>query len=389
MKKTIISLVASIILASFSHIHAQSCWPTFRGDAQFSGTSNATLPSKLSLLWNFKTNDAIKASPVVCNGVIVIGSVDGNVYGITLEGTLKWKVNTGNGIEAPAMINNDIAYIGNLDGRVLAIELATGKTLWSYSTEGQIMGAPNFMRLGDGETGRRGEGSSSADDTAGEGIVVIGSYDYYLHGIDAKTGVGLWKYEADNFINGAAAIYEGVAIFGGCDGLLHQVNVKDGTLKSRQEVATYVAGSVAVDNWFTYVGDYDGKFTCLDLKNGKVLWIYKNEETDLPFIASPSVSADKVFIGSRDKFVYAFNKKTGRLEWKVNTLGRVDASPVLVNKELLVATMRGDIMLLNEKDGSTNWSYELGSPIVGTPAVIESYIIVAAEDGRIYCFGKK
>jgi outer membrane protein assembly factor BamB len=383
MRKIILLLVVFMAVGSAGRLTAQSCWSSFRGDPQFSGRSSASIPSKPTLLWSFKTGDAIKGSPVVCNGTIVIGSVDGNVYGITLDGKMKWKINTGNGIESPALIHGNIAYIGNLDGKVFAIEVATGKTLWSYATEGQIMGAPNFW-----SPAERSSAGKDAGAPGKGGIIVIGSYDYYLHGIDAATGEGLWKYEADNFLNGAPAIYEGVAVFGGCDGLLHQVNVKDGSLKSRATVATYIAGSVAVDNWITYVGDYDGKFTSLDLTSGKELWSFKDDATDLPFIASPALSADKVYIGSRDKFVYCFDKRSGDLIWKVNTLGRVDASPVLVKNELVVANMSGDLMIMDASDGRIKWSYELGSPVTGNPAVIDGHIIVGAEDGRVYCFGK-
>ncbi|MEX2370481.1 MAG: PQQ-binding-like beta-propeller repeat protein [Bacteroidales bacterium] len=368
--KRITSIITILVILGFpGMMAAQSCWTNFRGDTQLRGSTTASIPAEPDLLWNFKTNDAIKASPVVCEGIIVAGSVDGNVYGITMEGKLKWKINTGNGIEAAALIHKGMVYVGNLDGKVLALELLTGKVIWTYETEGQIMGAPNIL----------GE----------ENILVIGSYDYYLHGIDAVTGKGLWKYESDNFINGSPAIYKGVAIFGGCDGLMHQVYVKDGSLKSREPVATYVAGSVAVDNWITFVGDYDGKFTSMDLRNGHVLWSYKNPDTDLPFIASPSLSAKVVFIGNRDKYVYCFSKADGTLLWKRNMRSRVDASPVLVKNRLVVATMRGDLALLDTYDGAVKWIYELGSGINGNPAVIDGRIIVGADDGRIYCFGKK
>lgn len=372
----VLSVLLALSPAVLFNLSAQSEWTNFRGDAQLTGTSGANIPEQPELLWSFKTGDAIKASPVVSDGIIVAGSVDGNVYGITLEGKMKWKINTGNGIESAALIQDGVAYIGNLDGKVFAIELQTGRTLWTYATEGQIMGAPNYWN---------GNATGSGDG----GVLVIGSYDYFLHGIDASTGEGLWKYEADNFINGTPAVYKGVAVFGGCDGLLHQVMVSDGSLKKRQPVATYVAGSVAVDDWITYVGDYDGKFTCLDIREGRELWSYKNPEADLPFIASPSLSEKSVYIGNRDKYVYCFNRENGDLRWSVNTLGRVDASPVLLNQLLLVATMRGDLMLLNASDGKTRWTYELGSAVFGNPAVIDGYIIAGAQDGRIYCFGKK
>lgn len=367
--------IVLLLLATFAlniNISAQSdCWPNFRGNASLTGVSYASLPDKPTMLWNFKTNDAIKAAPVVCDGTIVVGSVDGNIYGISLEGKLKWKINTENGIEAPALIVDNTAYIGDLDGIVHAIELHTGKVLWTYTTEGQIMGAPNYYEKGSKK------------------ILIIGSYDYYLHGIDATTGKGLWKFESDNFINGAAAIYEGNAIFGGCDGLLRKVRLTDGQEISSQEVATYVAGSPAIEKGRAFVGDYDGQFTCLDINSSKTVWSYIDTENQQAIIGSPALSAKDVFIGSRDKYLYSFKKSNGDLNWRVNTRGRVDASPVLVGKKILVATMRGDLLILNSSDGKTEWTYEIGTPIISNPAVIDGYIIAAGQDGRVYCFGEK
>lgn len=362
-----------LFFSGFSLVLSQNhdCWNNFRGDARLSGVSNALIPDKPELLWTFKADDGFKTSPVVCKNTIVIGSIDGNVYGLTLQGKLLWKINTENSIESPALIVDDVAYIGNLNGELFAIEVSSGKILWTYKTDNQIMGSPNYFSNGINR------------------VIIVGSYDYCLHGIDLKTGKGIWKYEADNFINGTPSIYKGLAIFGGCDGLIHQVNAANGILKKRIEVATYVAGSVAVEDGMAYVGDYDGKFSCLDINNMKVLWAFQNETLKQPFIASPAISETKVFIGNRDKYLYCFNKKTGTLIWKINTGGAIDASPIIVDKKLLIANMRGDLLLINSSDGNINWNYEIGSPVNGNPAVIDKHIIVGAGDGRVYCFGKK
>jgi outer membrane protein assembly factor BamB len=362
-----------ILFSGFNPALSQNndCWNNFRGDARLSGVSNAVIPDKPELLWTFKAPDGFKSSPVVCKNTIVIGSIDGNVYGLTLQGKLLWKINTENSIESPALIVDEVAYIGNLNGDLFAIELLTGKILWTYKTDNQIMGSPNYFTNGISR------------------VIIVGSYDYCLHGVDLKTGKGLWKYEADNFINGTPSVYKGLAIFGGCDGLLHQVNAATGILKKRIEVATYVAGSVAVEEGNAYVGDYDGKFSCLDVNNMSVLWSFQNETVKQPFIASPSISETKVFIGNRDKYLYSFDKKTGNLLWKINTGGGIDASPVIVGKRLLVANMRGDLILVNASDGKISWSFEIGNPVIGNPAVINNHIIVGASDGRVYCFGKK
>lgn len=360
-----------LFVSHLSYSQKSDCWGNFRGNSNLTGVSNAAIPENPELLWSFKASDGFKTSPVVCKNTIVIGSVDGNVYGLTLEGKLLWKINTGNSIEAPALIIEDVAYVGNLGGELFAIELISGKILWSYKTDNQIMGSPNVFN------------------NAISKVIVVGSYDYCLHGIDMKTGKGLWKYEADNFINGTPSVYKGMVVFGGCDGLLHLVNAANGVLRKRIEVATYVASSVAVEDGKAYVGDYDGKFSCLDINSMKVLWTFQNETVKQPFISSPSIFGTKVFIGNRDKYLYCFDKNKGILQWKVNMGASLDASPVLVGDKLLVASMRGDLFLLNSTNGKTIWSYELGSPVMGNPAVINNYIIVGADDGRVYCLGKK
>jgi outer membrane protein assembly factor BamB len=367
-----------LVIAVFSFSQTQliysqktACWTNYRGNAQLAGNSDSEIPENPVLLWSFKAADGFKSSPVVCKNTIVLGSIDGSIYGISTEGKLNWKINTENSIEAPALIVGDMAFIGNLSGDLYAIEIISGKILWTYKTENQIMGSPNYYSNGINK------------------VIVVGSYDYCLHGVDMKTGKGLWKYEADNFINGTPSVYKDMAIFGGCDGLLHFVNATNGTVKKRITVATYVAGSVAVDENKAFVGDYDGKFSCIDIGTMEIKWSYQNETVKQPFIASPSVSQNRVFIGNRDKYVYCLEKSTGVLKWKVNTGGSLDASPVLAGSKLVVANMRGDLIILNAGDGNKIWSYELGSPVNGNPAVVNNTIIACTADGRVYCFGKK
>ena len=116
--------------------------------------------------------------------------------------------------------------------------------------------------------------------------------------------------------------------------------------------------------------------------------MFRNEESKLPFLAYASIKNNTIYIGNRDSHMYCLDKNTGDLLWKVNTGGRVDASPVVTSNGILVANMRGDLLLMDPGDGKVKWSYELGSAISGNPAVTRDHIIVGAADGRVYCFGK-
>jgi len=203
-----------------------------------------------------------------------------------------------------------------------------------------------------------------------------------------KTGKEVWKYEAQNYLNAAVAIEGNFAVFGGCDGLLHVVDILTGEAAAAIEIATYVAGAVALENGMAYTGDYDGMFSCVDVHNDHILWQFESRDRQLPFIGSASISGNHLIVGSRDRFIYCLDKSDGTLLWQRNTGSRVDASPLADSQQVLIANMRGDLMLLDQKNGDVIWTYELGSPVIGSPAFSDGLIIVGTQDGSIYALGK-
>jgi outer membrane protein assembly factor BamB len=87
-----------------------------------------------------------------------------------------------------------------------AVNKLTGKLLWTYRTEDQILGSANIWTSGK----RSG--------------IVFGSYDYFLHCVDPAKGGFLWKTETGNYVNGAPAIGDNAVIFGGCDGIIRMID---------------------------------------------------------------------------------------------------------------------------------------------------------------------
>jgi outer membrane protein assembly factor BamB len=39
-------------------------------------------------------------------------------------------------------------------------------------------------------------------------VLVVGSYDNFVHCVETKSGKLLWKFEAQNYINGVPTIYD-------------------------------------------------------------------------------------------------------------------------------------------------------------------------------------
>ncbi|MBT3302487.1 MAG: PQQ-like beta-propeller repeat protein, partial [Bacteroidetes bacterium] len=204
---------------------SSTCWPSERGNNALSGYTKVKLPNDLKLLWSFKTEDAIKSSPVFCGKSIFVGSNDGNLYCLSKEGKLNWTFETETSIESTPLYLNGIVYFGNLGGDVYAINAKNGKQIWKFETQGQISGAANWTYKSD-KKGKQ---------------ILIGSYDFYMYCIDAKTGKLVWKYETDNYINGCPAINARNTVFGGCDGFLHSVDIHSGKANEKIDIGTYIA----------------------------------------------------------------------------------------------------------------------------------------------------
>ena len=188
-------LFLTLIIINFSLLITNSQpWSMFRGDQSLNGIVKEEFPKDIDILWSYKTQDEIKASPVISDNKIVVGSTDGIVYCLNLHGKLLWKFETGTGIEGTALVLDGNVYVGNLYGTLYSLKLENGEKNWEYLAENQFSGAPNFWK-GSGKT-----------------YILIGSYDYYLHCVDANSGKNVWKYESNNFINGAVSINNNKAI---------------------------------------------------------------------------------------------------------------------------------------------------------------------------------
>ena len=108
-------------LTAAAQVAGSENWPSFRGNSQLTGVSPAKISPPLNLLWSFKTDDAIKSSPVISNNTIFVGSDDGFLYALTWAATLKWKFNAGSAIESPPLIVDNVVFVGSLVGVLFAI----------------------------------------------------------------------------------------------------------------------------------------------------------------------------------------------------------------------------------------------------------------------------
>src|SRR5215213_6965147 len=175
-------LIVVLCLAPLSAQAPAGAWPQFRGSAALHGTSDATLPPTLKLLWTYDAGESIESSAAISDGVVYVGSQSGDLHAVNLaDGTLKWKYKAspdGIGESSPAVAAG-MVFVGDLSGTVHAVDAASGKAAWTFKTEGEVKSSP--VVSGD--------------------KVLIGSYDSHLYALSAKNGQLAWKVKTDGYVH--------------------------------------------------------------------------------------------------------------------------------------------------------------------------------------------
>jgi len=343
-------------------------WPLFRGTPQMLGIGTAKLPDQLDELWTFKTGNAIEGAPAVVGDVVYVASADGHLYALELKtGKQIWKTKLATMKASPAVKGGKV-FVGDSDGTVHCVDAATGKPLWKFATEGEITSGCNFH--GDN--------------------VLVGSHDSKLYCLTTD-GKKLWDFAIDGPVNGSPAVLGDTAFVAGCDSTFHAVDCKTGKSPWNLALPGQAAATAAVAGDFAYFGTMTNDVVAVNLKAKKLGWQFTPERRAQPFYSSAAVTDSLILAGSRDKKVYALDRKTGKEVWSFGTEGMVDASPVVIGDRVYVGCQSntGEFYVLDLKTGKKLQEVTLDSAISGSVAVAGDRILVGTEKGSVYCLGKK
>ena len=126
-------------------------------------------------LWCFKTDNRILGTPAADWGVVVFGSADRNIYGVSArDGRLLWKVPAAEAVLGAVTIRDGVAYVGSSDHLFRALDVRTGKPVWTYEgVRGYVETRPLVYA----------------------GKVFFGAWDNNMYALDRRDGRLLWKWD--------------------------------------------------------------------------------------------------------------------------------------------------------------------------------------------------
>ena len=301
-----------------------------------------------------------------------IGADDGAIHAFDADtGNPLWNYPTEAAVEAPPMLLDGWVYTGSTDGHMICLDQAKGELKWRFETGDMIIGSANWFDPPGGGARR----------------IVFGSYDGSLYCLDARTGEKVWVCATDNYINGSPAVSGEWVVVGGCDAQIHRIRIASGEEAAAFDAEAYVAASVAFDGRRAFIGNYEHRFYCADLISNATIWFY--QDRNFPYLSSAAVADHMVVFGGRDRRVHGVDRETGESIWTFRTGGGVDSSPVIIGDEVLAGSNDGRLYRLRLKNGDLVWSYEIGADIISSPAIAGGRVFIGALDGNLYAFGSR
>jgi len=341
----------------------------FRNDPAHSGNYAGTgVPAFHGLKWSFHTNGEIVSSPAIVDGVIYVGSNDGNLYAIDQQtGSLKWKFPTEARVASSPAVANGLVYFASYDGNFYAVDAATGKLLWKFSNAGERRYAATHLHgsVPAGETMPDPFDVYLSSPTVWSGAVYFGSGDGNIYALDAGSGALKWKFHTGDVVHASPAIVDGKLYIGSWDSYFYALNAANGkklwSFKTGEDPDIHnqvgIQSSATVANGIVYFGCRDSNFYALDAATGKQRWLYNNKGSWV--ITSPVVHGDKVYFATSDsKLLHILNAQTGAHIGSFKSAWPIFSSPAIAGNTLYLGVQDGKLSAIDLSSNQTLWTFQ-------------------------------
>jgi outer membrane protein assembly factor BamB len=160
-----------------------------------------------------------------------------------------------------------------------------------------------------------------------------------------------------------------------------------------------IGGGLSYDSGRLFVSSGYGVMIALDAQNGAEIWRTK---TRTPLHSAPTISGGRVYAGTDDNEIFAFDADKGEVLWTYQAIiesARMLTSPsVAVVDDVVIAPFAsGELMALRAQNGGVLWQDALSSSgkltplsslndIAAGPVIADGYVFATAQSGVISAF---
>lgn len=385
----LVALTSMVVLAGCHSFKKENVQPPTPLAKDFKPTT------QVSKLWTTSVGDGsgdsgVRLRPAFADGVLYACSTDGKVAAIdATSGKTLWSKSSrtqgwfgwGDKKRADAlyaggpMVSGDLLVVGTLDGHVYGINAKDGSPRWESAVNSEVISSPVISG----------------------NLVIARTQDGRLYGFDSATGERRWVYDQDTVPllslrgNGPLLVANGVVFYGNDAGKLVALRLDNGEKLWEQKLASGEGrteidrladadGSILLQGTTLYGAAYHGNIAAFDGPSGRPLW-------GRPFSTFTSLDiTDNALYGVNDESqVWSFDKSTGADMWKNDALKyRWLTAPAVLGDYVVVGDLEGYVHFLQTGDGALAARERLSKKAIrAQPLVVGDIVYVEDVKGRI------
>ena len=254
------------------------------------GFLTAVVVPARQILWRFKADHSISASPELGENHIVIRD-DGNVlYVLDTRGLLVFKKQIDEAVTSAVRENKGRIFFGTATGKALVLDLsAGGEQLWEFTatvpaaaiTAGPvfsgdlvIFGAADGRLLALDHTGKpvwefAAKGAIAADPTVADGRLYFGTENRFFYCLNAATGKKIWSRRLQGAPLHPALIHGRRLVVPASNSVVYFLSGRGGSILSWESVPSRIVHEIAVAGPLILVSSAGPLFVAYDFATGK------------------------------------------------------------------------------------------------------------------------
>ncbi len=275
----------------------------------------------------------------------------GHLYALERStGAVRWKHPFPGGVGAQVLRWGETALAVTGSGEVAAVDIESGKMVWSTSPSD-------------------GAGDRLLDPVLADGRLFVGWRSGYVDALDAATGRRLWRTHLPERLNTSLSLSGAAVVAGTLGGGLYRLSHEDGGILQRLDLKGVAYGDIVEAGGCLLVlsaedlssEDGPATLTCFDPSLAKVSWSFRSKGAISTF--HPLVHQGRAVIGWQGTLV-ALDLVTGSEAWSCPLQG-VPRGLGVSGEILYVGTLSGPVLALDP----ARCAESAGFAIVQTPSL--------------------
>lgn len=199
----------------------------------------------------------------------------------------------------------------------------------------------------------------------------------------------LWEYNTNaGFGPGSAIVADSLVFVGTLQGELHVIHIGTGKRVGNSDFGSAIVGVPVVADRFIYVPlSRNGKnLIAYDLQRGGIAW--QAEVSDIE--TSPLMVDNQLYVTTMRGELVCVRQFTGDVAWRYTIQTRkppvaIRSSPATDYERIFFGADDGKLYAVGRSDGTVQWVFSSKKSIVATPSVYDGRVFVGSTDHSLYC----